>query len=109
MPFEFAQVVLPSLGGDCRFKVFAPQHAYLGPADAQPPDDQAVHTLSPFALDPTAKYFRVLVALCEPRLRGTTSSAVPGVGEVVERLRGEPDGRDVSCGRQPAASPARAR
>ncbi|MEW1913342.1 serine/threonine protein kinase [Kitasatospora sp. NPDC085895] len=86
VPFEFSRVVLPSLGGGCHFKVFAPQHAYLDRAQAGPPGE---HTVSPFALDATAKYFLVLVALCEPRLRGT-SAAVPGVGDVVERLRGGP-------------------
>ncbi|WP_030276306.1 hypothetical protein [Streptomyces sp. NRRL B-24484] len=88
VPFEFSRVVLPSLGGGCHFKVFAPQHAYLDRVQAGPPGE---HTVSPFALDSTAKYFLVLVALCEPRLRGT-SAAVPGVGDVVERLRGGPGG-----------------
>ncbi|PBC70799.1 hypothetical protein BX265_5356 [Streptomyces sp. TLI_235] len=86
VPFEFSRVVLPSLGGGCHFKVFAPQHAYLDRAVGGPPGE---HTVSPFALDATAKYFLVLVALCEPRLRGT-SAAAPGVGDVVERLRTGP-------------------
>ncbi|WP_405014592.1 serine/threonine protein kinase [Kitasatospora sp. NBC_01539] len=93
VPFEFSRVVLPSLGGGCRFKVFAPQHAYLDPVRQRAPGDC---TVSPFALDATAKYFLVLVALCEPRLRGTTAAAVPGVGEVVERLRADPACRDVT-------------
>ncbi|MEV6206962.1 serine/threonine protein kinase [Kitasatospora sp. NPDC051914] len=86
VPFEFSRVVLPSLGGGCHFKVFAPLHAYL---DRGPGSPRGEHTVSPFALDATAKYFLVLVALCEPRLRGT-SAAVPGVGDVVERLRTGP-------------------
>ena len=89
VPFEFSRVVLPSLGGGCHFKVFAPQHAYL---DRGPAGPRGEHTVSPFALDATAKYFLVLVALCEPRLRGT-SAAVPGVGDVVDRLGGGPDGQ----------------
>jgi hypothetical protein len=72
--------------------VFAPQHAYvsmeLGGGSGEP-------TASPFALDPTSKYFLVLLALCEPRLRGT-SSAVPGVGEVLERLRPLESCRDLT-------------
>jgi serine/threonine-protein kinase len=66
VPFEFSRVVLPSRDGEACFKVFAPQHAYLdgqqGPGGGEP-------TMSPFALDPTSKYFLVLLALCEPRLR----------------------------------------
>ncbi|MEW1914763.1 serine/threonine protein kinase [Kitasatospora sp. NPDC085895] len=87
VPFEFSRVVLPSVRAVCDFKVFAPQHAYLG-AESGP--HQGEHTVSPFALDATAKYFLVLVALCEPRLRGASTAAVPGVGDVLERLRGLP-------------------
>jgi hypothetical protein len=41
----------------------------------------------PYALDVTAKYFLVLVALCEPRLRDVSDSALPGAGDIAERLR----------------------
>ncbi|WP_371483021.1 serine/threonine protein kinase [Kitasatospora sp. NBC_00315] len=92
VPFEFSRVVLPSVGGATEFKVFAPQHAYLdeavGPCTGE-------HTVSPFALDPTSKYFLVLLALCEPRLR-SAAAAVPGATEVVERLRGLPGCGDLS-------------
>ena len=87
VPFEFARVVLPALGGGTHFKVFAPQHAYLDGASGPSAGE---HTVSPFALDPTSKYFLVLLALCEPRLRAA-SSAVPGATEVAERLRALPD------------------
>ncbi|MER8184473.1 serine/threonine protein kinase [Kitasatospora sp. NPDC094015] len=89
VPFEFSRVVLPSVAGTTSFKVFAPQHAYLdrGPA---PGAGLGEHTVSPFALDQTAKYFLVLLALCEPRLRDASAAAVPGVGEVLERLRALP-------------------
>ncbi|NHA00368.1 hypothetical protein G5V59_10410 [Nocardioides sp. W3-2-3] len=40
------------------------------------------------SLDTDTKYFAVLVALCEPRLRGSSMAAVPSVQEVVARLRG---------------------
>ncbi|MGW4647271.1 serine/threonine protein kinase [Kitasatospora sp. NPDC004289] len=93
VPFEFARVVLPSVGGSTEFKVFAPQHAYLD----GPPDHQGgEHTVSPFALDPTAKYFLVLLALCEPRLRDPSAAAVPGVGDVLARLRALPAGRGLT-------------
>ncbi|WP_457034302.1 serine/threonine protein kinase [Kitasatospora sp. P5_F3] len=93
VPFEFARVVLPSVDGPSDFKVFAPQHAYLdGPPDHKGGD----HTVSPFALDPTAKYFLVLLALCEPRLREPSAAAVPGVNDVLERLRQHPDCRTLT-------------
>ncbi len=84
VPFEFSRVVLPALHHPVTFKVFAPQHAYLGEQSADGLGEQTVH---PFALDPTAKYFLVLVALCEPRLRDPSDTALPGVGEIVDRLR----------------------
>jgi len=84
VPFEFSRVVLPSRDGEVHFKVFAPEHMYLdtgvGVRSGEP-------TQSPFALDQTAKYFLVLLALCEPRLRDPSSGAIPGVSEVLERLR----------------------
>jgi hypothetical protein len=57
VPFEFSRVVLPALSGSAAFKVFAPQHAYLGEQSAAGGGEQTVH---PFALDPTSKYFLVL-------------------------------------------------
>ncbi|WP_354644107.1 serine/threonine protein kinase [Kitasatospora camelliae] len=95
VPFEFSRVVLPSLDGSCHFTVFAPQHAYLATAPTGAGPGPGEHTVSPFALDATAKYFLVLVALCESRLRGT-SAAVPGASEVVERLRPLPACRDLT-------------
>ncbi|MDG4863389.1 serine/threonine protein kinase, partial [Streptomyces sp. T-3] len=84
VPFEFSRVLLPATEGDASFKVFAPEHAYL---DGEPDARLGEPTASPFALDPTSKYFLVLLALCEPRLRCASSGAVPGVGDVLERLR----------------------
>lgn len=84
VPFEFSRVVLPALEGNASFKVFAPQHAY---AEAGTGPALGEQTVSPFSLDPTAKYFLVLVALCEPRLRTSSGAALPGAGEIVERLR----------------------
>ncbi|WP_240967382.1 FHA domain-containing protein [Streptomyces composti] len=93
VPFEFSRVVLPALAGTASFKVFAPQHAYLGD---RPSDGLGEQTVHPFALDPTAKYFLVLVALCEPRLRDPSDSTLPGVGEIVERLRPLDSCRDLT-------------
>lgn len=87
VPFEFARVLLPSRDGAATFKVFAPEHAYL---DGGTGVRLGEPTQSPFALDPTSKYFLVLLALCEPRLRDPSSGALPGVGEVLQRLRALP-------------------
>ncbi|MGW1901209.1 serine/threonine protein kinase [Streptomyces hirsutus] len=93
VPFEFSRVVLPALTGTAAFKVFAPQHAYLGERSAHGIGEQTIH---PFALDPTSKYFLVLVALCEPLLRDPSDSALPGVGEIVGRLRPLESCRDLT-------------
>lgn len=85
VPFEFAQVVLPVAGGFVRFKVFAPQHAYA--EDTAPEHFAGERTTSAFCMDETAKYFLVLLALCEPRLRDSSTVALPTVGEIVDRLR----------------------
>ncbi len=105
VPFEFSRVLLPALGEPASFKVFAPQHAYLaggsagaaGPVDGGAPGvGPGEPTVSPFALDPGAKYFLVLLALCEPRLRSPSAAAVPGVTEVLARLRCLPSCRDLT-------------
>ncbi|MDL5199346.1 serine/threonine protein kinase [Streptomyces sp. ALI-76-A] len=93
VPFEFSRVVLPALDGTATFKVFAPQHAYA--QDGAGPD-YGERTVSPFSLDPTSKYFLVLVALCEPRLRSSSGAALPGAGEIVERLRPLESCRDLT-------------
>lgn len=89
VPFEFARVIVPSAGEPSSFYVFAPQHLYAdhhefsgGSADA---------TRVAFPLDETAKYFRVLVALCEPRLRDPFSPVIRTVPEILDRL-GEASG-----------------
>ena len=84
VPFEFARVSLPTRERPAEFLVFAPQHAYSEPGASLGGD----LTVAPFSLDETAKYFLILVALCEPRLRDGASVALPTAGEIVERLRG---------------------
>jgi hypothetical protein len=85
VPFEFGRVVLPARHGTVSFTVFASQHAYadVDGLDRPNPDQ----TLTTFPLDETAKYFLVLVALCEPRLRDRSPVAIPTVPEIVARLR----------------------
>ncbi|WP_328876948.1 serine/threonine protein kinase [Streptomyces sp. NBC_00299] len=86
VPFEFSRVVLPALSGTAEFKVFAPQHAFLDER-SMPGAGAGEQTVLPYALDVTAKYFLVLVALCEPRLREGSDGALPGAGDIAERLR----------------------
>jgi hypothetical protein len=94
VPFEFARVVLPSDGESVSFQVFAPQHVFMGPDE--PGRLSGAETVSPFSLDENAKYFLVLVALCEPRLRGLSAVAVPSVPQVVERLRRHPECAEIT-------------
>lgn len=85
IPFEFARVSVPLTDGPVSFLVFAPQHCYaeLGETGGL----EGERTTAAFPLDETAKYFLILVALCEPRLRDGSTVALPNAGEIVERLR----------------------
>ena len=65
VPFEFARVSLPTRERPAEFLVFAPQHGYAEPGASLGGD----RTVAAFSLDETARYFLILVALCEPRLR----------------------------------------
>jgi hypothetical protein len=47
-------------------------------------------------LSESAKYFRVLVALCEPALRSRSVTTVPTSAEIVERLRRVPAYRSMT-------------
>ncbi|MGW1187174.1 FHA domain-containing protein [Streptomyces sp. NPDC002559] len=85
VPFEFARVVLPAAGELLGFDVWAPQHDYLG-EESWAPDGAT--TVAAFSLDRTKRYFAVLVALCEPRLRDAPPhTALPTAEELAERLR----------------------
>lgn len=89
VPFEFARVSLPVTEGPVSFLVFAPQHTY---AEADHPDELAGdRTIAAFPLDESSKYFLILVALCEARLRDSESVALPTAAEIVERLRASED------------------
>ncbi len=85
VPFEFARVVLPAAGDLLTFDVWAPRHAFRS-ADRQGLPGPV--TAPAFALDRTSRYFAVLAALCEPRLRGEPHAPLPAVEQLVERLRG---------------------
>jgi hypothetical protein len=82
VPFEFARVSLPTRDRPAELLVYAPQHAYAesGVAPSGNP------TVAAFSLDETAKYFLILVALCEPRLRDSASVVLPTADEIAERL-----------------------
>jgi hypothetical protein len=84
IPFEFSRVSLPTQTGSVSFLVFAPDHHYESVDTAA----TGVATLPTFPLDRSAKYFHVLVALCEPQLRDPTSVLIPSVSEIIKRLGG---------------------
>ncbi|MEV6522287.1 hypothetical protein AB0M43_10125 [Longispora sp. NPDC051575] len=83
VPFELSRLVLPGVDGRAELKVFAPGHAF---ADLPPPGVAGEPTVSAFALDETARYFQVLTALCEPRLRDPSATRIPGSEQIAARL-----------------------
>jgi serine/threonine-protein kinase len=94
VPFEFARVSLPVTDGPISFLVFAPQHCYAEPGTPGGLDGE--RTAAAFPLDETAKYFLILVALCEPRLRDSSTVALPTAGEIVERLSAHEECRELT-------------
>ncbi|MBT2415126.1 FHA domain-containing protein [Streptomyces sp. ISL-12] len=92
VPFEFSRIVLPAAGDLLPVEVWAPRHDYLRAEDG---DDclraedgtDGDPTAPAFSVDRTKRYFAVLAALCEPRLRGAPHAPLPTVDQVVERLR----------------------
>jgi hypothetical protein len=94
VPFEFARVSLPLTEGPVSFLVFAPQQHYaeIGATD----ELEGERTTAAFPLDETAKYFLILVALCEPRLLDSSTVALPSAGEIVERLREHEQFRELT-------------
>lgn len=83
IPFELSRVWIPSGMNMVELTVFGSSPQVLDNAGTS----EVTEPLN-FKLDPTSKYFVVLVALCEPRLRGSSMAAVPSANEVVKRLRG---------------------
>ncbi|WIM92990.1 serine/threonine protein kinase [Actinoplanes oblitus] len=94
IPFEISRVVLPAGLDFVRFSVFAPMHTHLDRTAVAAPTGEG--TLTAFPLDESAKYFLVLVALCEPRLRDRSHVAIPTVEQVVARLRPLPSCADLT-------------
>jgi hypothetical protein len=88
VPFEFSRVVLPGTDRSAAFLVFAPQHTYADVTAV--PDGSVDATRISFPLDETARYFLILVALCEPRLVNPSSPVIPSAPEIVQRLAGLP-------------------
>ncbi|MGW3648830.1 FHA domain-containing protein [Streptomyces sp. NPDC000878] len=84
VPFEFSRVVLPAAGDLLTFDVWAPRHVFRSVARQ---GLSGVLTAPAFTLDRTKRYFAVLAALCESRLRGEPHAPLPAVEELVERLR----------------------
>ncbi|QNP64843.1 FHA domain-containing protein [Streptomyces genisteinicus] len=84
VPFEFSRIVLPAADELLSFDVWAPRHDYAGETvdacDGEP-------TTSAFPLDRSKRYFLVLAALCEPRLRGAPHAPAPTVDRIAARLR----------------------
>jgi len=93
VPFEISRVVIPARDGLATFNVFAPMHSYIDRDGKALSGDR---TLAAFALDESSKYFLVLVALCEPRLRDQSYVAIPTIERVVERLRPLPGCQDLT-------------
>lgn len=83
VPFEFSRIVLPAAGDLIAIDVWAPRHDYLR-ADG---DIEGTTTAPAFSVDRTKRYFAVLAALCEPRLRGEPHAPLPTADELVELLR----------------------
>ncbi|GAA3535810.1 FHA domain-containing protein [Amycolatopsis ultiminotia] len=83
VPFEFSRVVLPAGGDLLSFDVWAPRHEYLD----EDVETAGEPTAAAFPLDRTKRYFLVLAALSEPRLRGLPLAPLPTVDQLVERLR----------------------
>ncbi|WP_405801842.1 FHA domain-containing protein [Streptomyces sp. NBC_01506] len=84
IPFEFSRVVLPAAEDLLSFDVWAPRHEYAEEAAADHGGEPTAHA---FPLDRTKRYFLVLAALCEARLRGAPHAPPPTADQVVDRLR----------------------
>jgi hypothetical protein len=82
IPFEMSRILIPTGTSVSEITVFASPPVLLRSDQATTFSASAVSKL-----DTTSKYFAVLVALCEPRLRGSSMAAVPSVQEVAERLK----------------------
>ncbi|GAB3276320.1 hypothetical protein [Kineosporia babensis] len=87
IPFEISRLVLPIDTSPAVLRIFAPSHTRLDHTGASLGGEP---TISAFSLDPAARYFLILLALCEPRLRDESDAAIPSTAKVLERLRPVP-------------------
>lgn len=94
IPFELARVLLLVEPAPLEFVVFAPPPRLADQGALPPPDTET--GAAPFPLDETAKYFLVLTALCEPRLRDGSSAALPTDPQILDRLRLLPSCRQLT-------------
>ncbi|MFF3333690.1 serine/threonine protein kinase [Streptomyces sp. NPDC002888] len=91
IPFELSRVILPDQPRLTRFSVLAPAPRRVSDSALRP--SLASRT---FSLPEDTKYFLVLVALCEPRLRASSLHGVPTDNEIVERLQALPSCRNIT-------------
>ncbi|WP_405621700.1 FHA domain-containing protein [Streptomyces sp. NBC_01511] len=84
IPFEFSRIVLPAADALLSFDIWAPRHDYADEPTGHHGGEPTTHA---FPLDRTKRYFLVLAALCEARLRGAPHAPPPTAGQVVDRLR----------------------
>ncbi|MGW6681181.1 hypothetical protein ACWGBO_14995 [[Kitasatospora] papulosa] len=91
IPFEMSRVLIPSGDNITELTVFGSPPSLMG-------EELSARAAGPpmVNIEEASKYFVVLVALCEPRLRGFSMAAVPSVQEVVERLRESSEFRDAN-------------
>jgi hypothetical protein len=94
VPFEFSRVVIPVDDGAVDFLVYAPEHQFAD--ETLVADRDGDRTATAFSLDETAKYFLILVAMCEPRLRDSASIAIPLIPEIIARLHSLESCRDLT-------------
>lgn len=82
LPFEISKISILSQSGIINLKVFG-----RPPRLIETENSIEVSRFPLGNLDTNSKYFAVLVAMCEPRLRGDSMAALPSVQEIVDRLK----------------------
>lgn len=91
VPFTSSRVLVFGSTGIFGFSVRAAAHPVSDPASPRP-----MATGGTPLLNHDAKYFGVLVALCEPALRYGLMTELPTSGEIVQRLRRLPSYRSIT-------------
>ncbi|MBP2471458.1 hypothetical protein JOF53_000330 [Crossiella equi] len=93
VPFELARLVIPLVTQFSVIKIFSAPPEEAAPAECVRANPGGG---SWSGLDEEAKYFLVLVALCEPRLRASSVVTAPPMPALLDRLRPVPGFEDVS-------------